>query len=222
MGDIQIIDIKQREARSDEHQPKTSNHKTILEFGSFDCGDGYRFKQYCKNAKVYSIEACPERYKIIKDFAKDNGIFCFNYAVADTNGETDFYQCLDPNEGDLKYGPAGSILKRTSKHTTNWSHLSYPDPIKVKAITLDSFCEENNITNIDILYMDVEGMEHRCFKSLTKIEPKMIYLEKHLGNEWYENGYDAKIMHEYMINRNYLLKEDSGTDSLYVKSNFNR
>lgn len=188
----------------------------ILEFGSFDCGDGYRFKQHCKNSQVYSIEACPKRFEIIKDFARINGIKVFNCAISDEDGESDFYQCLDPNEGTLRYGPAGSILKRTEKHTNQWRHLSYPPPIKVKALKLDTFCDTNDIKSIDVLFMDVEGMEERCLRGLTKINPKLIYLEKHLGGEWYSGGYNEFEMNEYVLSRGYTLAEATGTDNLYV------
>ena len=201
----------------DEYFKTSDKVKVIFEFGSFDCGDGYRFKQKCKNAEVYSIEACPERYKIIENFAKENKINVYNYAVSNKDGEEiDFYQCLDPNEGDLKYGPAGSILERTWRHTSSWTHLSYPPPIKVKTISLDFFCKTNKINNIDIIHMDVEGAEHMVLKGLTFCNPKMIFLEKHLGHDYYTGGYVSEDMHKYMLDRGYECKIELGSDTLYI------
>lgn len=200
----------------DTYFPNIRDVKVIFEFGSFDCGDGYRFKQKCPEAKVYSIEACPERYKIIENFAKENDINVFNYAISDVDQILDFYQCLDPNEGDLRYGPAGSILERTWRHTSSWTHLSYPTPIKIESVTLDSFCKNNNVNRIDVLHIDVEGAEHKVLRGMSFTNPKMIYLETHLGNDWYAGGYIIEELHSYLLGRGYRMEMELECDRLYI------
>ena len=110
--------------------------QTILEFGSYDGGDGVFYKKEYPKAKVYSIEACPERYKVIKQLVAPYGIEVFNYAVYDYDGFIDFYPVKDPNvrDHDDLYGSSGSINKRTEKYKAQFNHIKEQSPVKVPCI----------------------------------------------------------------------------------------
>lgn len=68
----------------------------------------------------------------------------------------------------------------------------YEKCIKVTSITLDSFIEENNITEIDILKLDVQGGELMVFEgakvALNHKKIKIIYSEI-----WFLEGYDVNL-----------------------------
>ena len=53
--------------------------------------------------------------------------------------------------------------------------------INVPVVTLDSYCKEENITEIDFIKIDVEGFEKEVFDGapniLCKIKPKFIQME---------------------------------------------
>ena len=62
-----------------KHLGRTPN--VIMEFGSYDGGDGVFYKKTFPDAEVYSIEACDERYKVIQKLDEIFGIHTFNYAI---------------------------------------------------------------------------------------------------------------------------------------------
>ena len=71
---------------------------------------------------------------------------------------------------------------------------------KANLITLDSFCEENKITKIDLIKIDVEGFECRVIEGVLKTLKKMenkpyLYVEvgwgkKHPEWDYCKNIYD--------------------------------
>ena len=90
---------------------------------------------------VYVFEAHPDLYKAITKLHQFNA---YNYAVYNENKEINF------NILPISVQNTGlsSILNLT-KYDTN--------SVKVKAVRMDTFMQEHNISNIDFLKLDVEG-----------------------------------------------------------------
>ena len=85
------------------------NPETIIEFGSYDGGDGLFYKNNYPECNIYSIEACPKRFQIVKKLEHEYKINVFNYAVCDIDGHINFYQVHDENvlDSEEKYGSSG-------------------------------------------------------------------------------------------------------------------
>ena len=138
----------------------------MIEVGSYDGSDSIRFhnmgydviafepKKDLYDAIVKRTESLP-RYRVV------------NKAVSLVNGEIDFHLCAD--------GGASSILPFKSddelnKHWTpqrydiHYSGTSY----KVQSTRLDTFLEENGLTetSIDYLHIDAQGADLDVMKSL--------------------------------------------------------
>lgn len=193
--------------------------KIIFEFGSYDGGDGVRLKTSFPEARVFSIEADPERYEVIKSMNKNLqiGLEVLNCAVSDTDGEILFYLTIDPNEKETRTGGSGSTLKKTQLYKDTYTHLTEIEPIRVKSKTLKTICEELDINEIDFLHMDVEGAEHRVIKGMGDLRPKHIFLEKHLGREMYEGAYNWNEMRDDLKSLGYVLVAESPSDALFAK-----
>lgn len=194
--------------------------ETILEFGSYDGGDGVRYKKTFPNCRVISIEACPIRFNLIKDLENKFDIEAYNYAVCDTDGQIEFFQVADENviDNPLKFGSSGSINQRTDKYKNRFSHITEQPGITVDSIRLDTFCSNNNITDIDFVHCDVEGAEHRVVMGMGVMRPKLILLEMHLGKEYYGNhAYDTDELHSHMLDLGYAMVENTASqvDRLY-------
>ena len=191
----------------------------IMEFGSYDGGDGVNYKQIFPDASVYSIEACPERFKVISSYIDKFDVKAFNYAMCDYDGEIEFYQmtCPDTLDHPGMYGGSGSINKKTDLYKQSWSHIEELAPIKTPCRRLDTLCKEENIGHIDFLHVDVEGAEHKVVKGFGELRPSMLWLETHLGKEYY--GPDAYIkteLNEHLISIGYMQIIDTPNDTLYV------
>jgi FkbM family methyltransferase len=193
--------------------------KVIFEFGSYDGGDGARFKNRFLDCRVISIEADPVRYEIIKEMNEslDLELELFNFAVSDVDGEIDFYPTLDPNEKNPDgIGGSGSIHKKTQKYKDTYSHLEELEPTKVQSKTLQTLCKELGIEEIDFLHMDVEGAEFKVLRGMWMLRPKMIFLEKHLGSDMYEGAYQWDHMAAYLKYLGYSLAAESPSDAIFI------
>ena len=138
----------------------------LIEVGGFDGADSLKF--YEKGYKVITFE--PERTlyaALSKKTAHLHDYRVVNKAVALTNGTTHFYVC--------RAGGASSILpfKSNTDLEEHWSKnrkdiqysgLSY----EVNTIRLDTFLEENSLTDvpIDYLHIDAQGADLDVLKSL--------------------------------------------------------
>jgi len=109
------------------------------------------------NGRVYSFEptshTCEKlRQRLIK--SKSKNVEVFNKAVYSDNTQIEF------NEFSEEFAAWNSIGKPQMLDPNNSDKIV---PIvktgKIEAITLDYFCESNNIQNIDFLKIDVEGAE---------------------------------------------------------------
>jgi FkbM family methyltransferase len=180
--------------------------KNIIEFGSYDGGDGIFLKNNFPNADVFSIEACPDRYLNIKELEKIFKINVFNYAIADYDGIIEFYQVHDENVVDniKKIGSSGSINKKTNLYKTQFKHLTELSPISVNCITIQTFCNINNIKEIDYMHIDTEGAEHKVLLGFANIRPKIIRLENCYDKNYYgENAYSITELNKLLFDMGY-------------------
>lgn len=195
-----------------------NNPQTIIEFGSYDGGDGVRYKTAYEDCKIYSIEACPQRYNVIFPLAEKFGLLIYNMAVSDVDGQIEFYQVEDDNVVDNKNkcGSSGSINPRTDFYKKKFPHIKEKKKILVNSTRLDTFCRNQNIEKVDLIHCDVEGAEHRVVYGLGNLRPKLLWLEMHLGKKYYgEQAYDAGELDLYLSQIGYKRVEQNGADCLY-------
>lgn len=150
---------------------KRSEINVIFELGARDLIDSNRLQQYY-DATIYSFECSPDCLEVCdKNYRKLNNphINLVKKAVCEENKPIKFYPF------DLtKYDNMGS----SSLFKIDFSIRNDDDPDKnrenpqreiiVDGIRLDDFCSENNIRNVDLLCIDLQGAELIALKSLGK------------------------------------------------------
>lgn len=191
--------------------------KVIIEFGSYDGGDGARLKLQYPGARVISIEADPIRHRMIEKMNSELriGLEVVNCAVSNFDGEAEFYQTIDPNEKEWKVGGSGSLHRKTQKYKEIYSHLVEVAPIRVQCRTLRTLCDELSTGEIDLLHVDVEGAEMKVIEGMSNLRPKTIFLEKHLGEEMYEGAYDWEEMKNCLIALGYKFLAETHSDAIF-------
>lgn len=181
----------------------------IIDVGSFDGGDAIRFKERYPNCNVYAFEPNKILYEQAKPLYDLLGIKSYNEAVGLCKCTKMYYPALYNN----KFGGGGSLKKRTSKYINKWGEdrgFKYPKEYEVLCTPLSFFCKrQENIPVVDLLHIDAEGSELDILKGMRDVRPIIIYLESHLGEEWYEGaGYSQESIREYCRNLGYVLIED--------------
>ena len=165
--------------------------KTIFDIGTRDCLQSLELHKFFPDAKIWAFEGCPDLMPLCAaNAAKGDGkiIFVPN-ACSDINGEITF-NVVSGNIG------ASSILKTTNVgRAAEWPQTE----TKTEAIRLDTFCDNNNLDGVDMLWMDVQGAEKFVFDGMgEKLKNvKIINTECNLQN-LYHGSIMAHELDEYM------------------------
>ena len=177
----------------------------------FDCGAKQgqsvkRFKKLYPNSEIHCFEPVKNSIKKIQEnYKNDNSIILNNCGVGDVNEKKVF------NEYEDRIGTSSF---REIKKDTAWAINKFknaemePKKYEVNIITLDKYCSENNINQINIMKIDVQGYETNVLegaKNLLKFSKiGLIEMELHHENLYnFENSYYE--LEKYLIPNNYRL-----------------
>ena len=126
-----------------------------------------RSKVY-KNARIYAFEANPDSYKVCLENTKDyDNITVINKAVNDHDG-TCVFNAIDPDKTETPWFDGNRGASSLFKSNGKYDHIEkyVQKEIEVPCIQLETFCEENNIDHIDLIWMDLQGAELIALKSM--------------------------------------------------------
>lgn len=156
--------------------------KTILDIGSRDLDQSIEFRQRFKDAKILAFEPNPQQKNICQEKAARYNIDFYSIAISKIDGVIEFNavdpSCKDPNIGASSIlNFSDELVKQSIKR-----HSEMPvqtNKIKVESRNLDNFLNEKGITNIDVIWMDVQGLELEILKSSPIIisNTRLIHLE---------------------------------------------
>lgn len=190
--------------------------KVICDVGCYDCGDSIRFKQRFPNCDVYAFEASPLRYDSLRETTQRYNIKLVESAVAEEDGTKEFYDALvDGNRVDAQ----GSFFVHSTVYRQQNPRIRQNSkPTPVPTITLDTFCKTNNISTIDVLYVDVEGAELLVLKGMKELRPKVIFIEtSHNSTDplWLGDIANVVQIEKHLLNSGYILGKILPDDRLY-------
>jgi FkbM family methyltransferase len=178
--------------------------KTILDIGSLNGIESVKFTEKLINCNVHTFEPNPESYNnvLISTEGIDN-IKVHNLAASDFKGKSDFYITYDNMGGSSLLEP--SIIHKTGPNISKTT---------VDVIRLDEFCVENNINNVHVLWMDVQGSELNIFKGMGDIlnDVKVIYVECSMI-PYYKGASHKNEVIEYLNEYNFELVSETHHDS---------
>ena len=191
------------------------NYKgTFIEVGSFDpilISNSYHFERngwevYCFEANTQLIDRLKEERKHVYNYAlcdEDKPEVEFNIVLS--NGWTAGFSALDIDEEHIK-----NIEK-------NYDHEFIITKIKVEQKTLNTILanELKHITKIDVLALDIEGGELKCFMGLdfNKYRPAVILTENGGGCKPH-----VENITEYLEKNGYVLDLELSYNLFFVDS----
>jgi FkbM family methyltransferase len=185
--------------------------KTIFELGSRDLIDAIKLADYFEDSKIYSFECNPdcliECHKNICDLNDDKKkrIFLIEKAISINNGNVLFYPFDLQKCNNMG---ASSMLKIDfSLRDTNDPDYNRPNvqkEITVDGVRLDTFVNENNIENIDLLCIDLQGYELNAIKSLGDHLHNVKYIITECSiKSTYTNGSSFEELNKYLNDYNF-------------------
>jgi 2-O-methyltransferase len=188
--------------RSDEISKKLigkyiSKEPIILDIGAHIGADSVEMARLWKKASIYSFEPVPIVFdKLVYNTRKYKSIHPVNCAVGDVDGILKMF--VSEGESD-----ASSSLMRPKNHLSDHPQTTFNDEIEVQTMKLSTWLNENNIKDIDLLWLDMQGYEKRMLESSftllpniraihTEVSTKETYEGVTLYNEFKEwlKGYD--------------------------------
>ena len=140
----------------------------IFDVGSLHCLESIELSKVYKNARIYAFEANPDSYKVCLENTKDyDNITVINKAVNDHDG-TCVFNAIDPDKTETPWFDGNRGASSLFKANGKYDHIEkyVQKEIEVPCIQLETFCEENNIDHIDLIWMDLQGAELIALKSM--------------------------------------------------------
>ena len=161
--------------------------------------------------KIYAFEPIPEAFEDLKKNISDSNFKGVNKAVSETDGKAEFHV--------MKSFLGSSFLPAVPNQESTW--LQETDIIEVSTIRIDTFMDEQKVTNISLLKTDAEGKDLEVLKSAGKyLSPKYInailveisFHEFHKGQDSYyeimrlvsQSGYFLAGFYPHFNRKNWL------------------
>jgi len=142
----------------------------IFDVGSLHCLESIELSKVYKNAHIYAFEANPESYKVCVENTKDiDNITVINKAINDYDGKCVF-NAIDPEKTETPWFDGNRGASSLFKSNGAYNHIEkyIQKEIEVPCIQLETFCKENNINNVDVIWMDLQGAELIALESMGK------------------------------------------------------
>lgn len=146
----------------------------IFDVGAHHGQSAGEFLKIFPNSRVYSFEPFKDSFDIlVRDFGKN--VSCHNFGLGDKREEIKFYTNINSATNSILE------LRESAGQIWNNSSLSSNTDTICNFVPLDNFVLENNICQIDLLKIDVQGSEYKvlygAIDSLNRKVIKSIYME---------------------------------------------
>ena len=155
---------------------------TILELGSRDAEVALALKRAFPQAQVFAFECNPPAVELCRRniaAAEVDGVTLVPRAVSDCNGTVDFY-AIDPTRTITPHADGNIGASSLFQASPDYPHEQYfQNRISVVATTLAQWSQETGVTDIDLIWMDLQGAELRALQGMGDLlqTVKILYTE---------------------------------------------
>ncbi len=172
----------------------------IVEAGAYWGAHALQASKIWPQGKVFAFEPNPKAFEQLQRMIVESGctnVRAYNLALNNYAGEARLYLCHGTNGNDPVFEFASSLLA-----PSKYMEIHYQGPkIDVPCVVLDDWCHENQIDHIDILKLELEGLELPVLQSSPQIlkNTKVIVVQTHF--------FPSRIGITHYINLRAFLKE---------------
>ncbi len=175
----------------------------ILEAGAFNGRDTLRLRNFWPQAKIHAFEPVPEIFKELShNTSCYTQITCYPFALSNSDGTQLFYCAQNPKKPSATC-QAGTLNK--PKDRLLHSPIIYPKTIKVPTYTINSWAMHYTISQIDFMWLDLQGHELSVLETSENIlnTVSVIFLEVNFI-EAYENQPTLSMLTDWLKVRNFI------------------
>ena len=136
-----------------------NSHPTIFDVGAYVGSETKRYKDLFPEALIHAFEPFKTSYaELLKNTEQFQGVTAVNAAVSDSTGSAVL------NVGE--FAPTNFLLHGDEKSCEFWGEgiVDLKEEQRVKTFAIDDYCSGQKIDRIDILKLDVQGMELPALK----------------------------------------------------------
>ncbi|HVE80875.1 MAG TPA: FkbM family methyltransferase [Candidatus Dormibacteraeota bacterium] len=176
----------------------------IVEAGAHIGVDTVELANVFHKGEIHAFEPVPSIYKqLVKNTQSHQNIKTHELALASQNGEADIFVSSGRSDGS-------SSLLKPKEHLKIHPDVKFEQKIKIKTITLDDWVKNNGISQVDFLWLDLQGLELSVLKASkeTLKTVKAIYTEISLV-ENYENGPLYKELREWLRQQGFEIQKEA-------------
>ncbi|HLW72522.1 MAG TPA: FkbM family methyltransferase [Candidatus Babeliales bacterium] len=172
-------------------KPLLPDNPIIVEAGAFDGNDTNKMALQWPQGIIHAFEPVPEIYqRLLNNTNTFSNICYYPLALSDHNGTAQFYISERPTRPGIA-SQAGSLHK--PKERLSKSPLIFPRTAIVPTITLDQWAYENDISSLDLLWLDTQGHElaimqaaHHIMQNIKVVLAEVSFIESYEGQPRYE------------------------------------
>lgn len=130
----------------------------ILEAGAHMGFDTLGLANIWPNSMIHAFEPIPNLYKDLRERVKDKrNVKTYNIALGEKSSPVEMYVSSGGSSA------SSSVLKPT-KHIEMFPNVAFESKIVVSMKTLNEWAEEQNVSKIDLMWLDMQGYEVNALK----------------------------------------------------------
>lgn len=182
----------------------TSSEPVIVEAGAFTGQDTIKMAKYWPQGIVYAFEPVPEIYEQLKSaVAPYTNIYTYQCALSTKVGTALLY-LAEKNDKQGRITQASSLYPPKERLTI--SPIQFSRTITVLTDTIDSWALKQEISHIDVLWLDVQGYEYAVLKAspnmlstVSVIYTEVAFIEAYAGQPSMQTMIDFLLAHNFEI-----------------------
>lgn len=151
-----------------------------------------------KGSSIYAFEAAKEIFNQLKENTRIfENITCFNVALGAEDGTADFHISSGDSDGS-------SSLLAPKQHLTSHPSVHFDTIEKVTVQKLDTWAAENNITKVDMLWLDMQGAEEMTLRASSTILKTVKLIHTEVSTiETYEGVQTYQGFRDYLLSQGF-------------------
>lgn len=165
--------------------------RVIFDIGACEGEDSVRYARRFPGARIFTFEPLPANQALVRaNFARyqTSSAELVPLALSDRAGEATFHVSSGrPPEAfagqDWNYGNKSSSLLPPASSDPMFGWIEFKEKIAVRTQTLDGFCAERSLAEIDFIHMDVQGAEHLVLSGASAMLPRVGAVWLEVANE---------------------------------------